>query len=179
MGRALTKLKLLAATVLWLGCWTGNASPTDDGKGLSASPAAPDMGKSRLTGRESPASAESPAPTLPPCAQAGPPVSLPSEFPKNFPLPPGTVITASRGEGPTVILKGFVPMELREATRFFVQNLPTAGFRLGRGDVEPAEAESRFGGNGVVGFFKLRSIENCPHALEFTIRVQSATAQPE
>lgn len=112
-------------------------------------------------------------PTLPPCAKAGPPVSLSPEFPQNFPLPPGTVITVSRRDEPALVVQGFIPMELKEATRFFVQKLPAAGFHLGRGEVEQSEAEARFGGKGVVGLFKLQIIEDCPRALELTIRVQN------
>ena len=64
-------------------------------------------------------------------------------------------------------------MELPQATRFFLKNLTAAGYRLGRGEAERGEAEDRFTGNGVVGFFRVRSIEGCPGALEFTIRVQN------
>ncbi len=64
-------------------------------------------------------------------------------------------------------------MELKEATRFFVQKLPAAGFKLGRGDAEQSEAEARFGGRGVIGLFKLRTVEDCPRALELTIKIQS------
>lgn len=64
-------------------------------------------------------------------------------------------------------------MELKEATRFFLKDLPAAGFKLGRGESEPTEAEARFGGNGVVGFFKMRTIADCPGALQITVRVQS------
>jgi hypothetical protein len=167
MRRVLTFVSLLAVNVLWAD-WLakGDAhTEVDDGVNASATPAG--------SAGASPGPAQTSAPSLPPCAQAGPPVSLPPEFPKNFPLPPGTVITASRHAGPTVVLEGFIPMELKEATRFFVQKLPDAGFRLGRGEAERSEAESRFGGDGVAGFFKVRSIEGCPGALQFTVRVQS------
>jgi hypothetical protein len=179
MRRVLTFISLLTVTPLWAdwpgesGAHTGaangaNALPTATG---SASASAIGMGD--LTGGASPSPAQTPAPSVPPCAKAAPPISLPPEFPKSFPLPPGTVITASQHAGPTIVLEGFIPMELKEATRFFVQKLPDAGFRLGRGEVERGEAESRFGGNGVAGFFKVRIIEGCPGALQFTVRVQS------
>ncbi len=113
------------------------------------------------------------AASLPPCAHAGAPVTLPPEFPQKFPLPPGTVITVSRRAEPALVLQGFIPMELREATRFFAKNLPAAGFQLGRGEVERGEADARFGGHGVIGLFKLQRIEDCAGALELTIRIQS------
>jgi hypothetical protein len=179
MRRTLTFIGLLAVTVLWAD-WqaeadadTGAASRMS-GSGIATSSASrSEVGTSDLTGGASPGAAQMPAPTLPPCAEAGPPVTVPPEFPTSFPLPPGTVITASRRGGPTIVLEGFIPMELKEATRFFVQKLPDAGFRLGRGEAERGEAESRFGGNGVAGFFKVRSIADCPRALELTIRIQT------
>ena len=124
----------------------------------------------------SPGSSAAPEPSLPPCAQAGPAVSIPAEFPKDFPLPPGTVITATREVGPAIVLDGFVPMELPKATRFFLQKLTAAGFRLGRGEAERGEAEDRFFGKGVIGSFRLRSIEQCPGALQLMITVQPAPA---
>lgn len=141
--------------------------------GTARAAGTPDAGQERLSRGASPLPGAPPAASLPPCAQAGAPVSLPPEFPKNFPLPPGTIITVSRRAEPALVLQGFIPMELREATRFFVQKLPAAGFQLGRGEAERHEAEARFGDAGVIGLFKLRSIEDCPGALELTIRVQS------
>jgi hypothetical protein len=162
--RTLTLISVLAVRVIGLA--EGDArTGAADGVDVSATPAG--------SAAASPGPAQTPAPSLPPCAKAGPAVTLPPEFPTSFPLPPGTVITASRHAGPTVVLEGFIPMELNQVTRFFVQKLPEAGFRLGRGEVERSEAESRFGGNGVAGFFKIRSIEGCPGALQFMIRVQS------
>jgi hypothetical protein len=125
------------------------------------------------------------APTLPPCAQAGPALTPLPEFPKNFPLPPGTVITATRPAKPGILIQGFIPMELPQATRFLLQNLTAAGYQLGRGDAEEGEAEDSFVGNGVVGFFRLRSIRDCAGALQLVLLVQpppttpSPTPQPQ
>src|SRR5207248_763673 len=55
-------------------------------------------------------------------------VTIPAEFPKYVPLPPGIVITANREVGPAIVLEGFVPMELPKAMRFFLQKLTAAGF---------------------------------------------------
>ena len=192
MQPTVTLVSLLAATLLWSGCCrTGDASTKGDVNEVNASPnaiassssapraATPDSASGGLTATTTPGPANAAAPTLPPCAQAGPPVNLPPEFPQSFPLPPGTVITVSRRAEPALVVQGFMPMELKDATRFFVQKLPAAGFQLGRGEAERNEAEARIGGNGVIGYFKLRSITDCPGALEFTIRVQSAIAQSE
>ena len=118
------------------------------------------------------------APTLPPCAQAGPAVTPPPQFPKNFPLPPGTVFTGSRSAQQAIVLEGFIPMELPQATRFFLQNLTAAGYRLGRGEAEQGEAEDRFVGNGIIGFFRLRSIRDCPGALQLVITMQPMPSTP-
>jgi hypothetical protein len=185
MRRTRTFISLLAVTVLWSDWRAEGDGGTGDANGVSASATAtgsasitppastPDTGRSGLTAGTSRSPAEPRVSNLPPCAQAGPPVSLPPEFPKSFPLPPGTVITTSKHAGPTIVLEGFIPMELEKVRRFFVEKLPDAGFRLGRGEVERGEAESRFGGDGVAGFFKIRSIQGCAGALEFTVRVQS------
>jgi hypothetical protein len=125
-----------------------------------------------------PAPAASAEPTLPPCVHAGPPVNIPSEFPKNFPFPPGTLITGNKPAKVGTALIGFIPMQLDDARRFFIQKLPAAGFQLGRGEVEPGEIEARFAGNAVVGYFKIRSVPDCPGALEFTIGVRPMPSTP-
>ena len=191
MRTTLTLVSLLAVSTLWPAGGAPAEDPSTTGKanmvnasgaeGIAAPARTPEAGRSGLDqGRPSPA--EAPASSLPPCAHAGPPVSIPSEFPKNFPLPPGTVITASRRADAAVVLEGFIPMELPKATRFFLQNLTAAGFRLGRGEAERGEAEDGFTGNGLVGFFKVRSIEGCPGTLQFTIQVSEykppGSAQP-
>jgi hypothetical protein len=111
-----------------------------------------------------------PSPKLPPCANAGPAVSIPSEFPKTFPLPPGTIITSSSEAG-GIRLEGFIPMDLKGAVTHFVKALPSAGYRLGNGEQEQAEAESRFSGNGYGGYFKLRSLRDCPRVVTLKIIV--------
>jgi hypothetical protein len=134
----------------------------------------------RAAAAPSPGESLAPVPSLPPCVQAGPALTIPPEFPKDFPLPPGTVVTASRRVGPAIVLEGFVPMELPKAMRFFLQKLTAAGFRPGRGEAERGEAEDRFIGKGVIGYLRLRSMEQCPGALQLVIMVQPvpATASP-
>jgi hypothetical protein len=124
------------------------------------------------------APAASAQPSLPPCVHAGPPVNIPPEFPKNFPLPPGALITGNKPAKLGAVLVGFIPMELDEAKRFFMQKLPAAGFQLGRGEVEQDEVEARFAGNGMVGYFKLHSIADCPGALSLTIGMQATPSTP-
>jgi hypothetical protein len=107
---------------------------------------------------------------LPPCANAGPAVSIPSEFPDTFPLPPGTIITSSSSsETGGFRLEGFIPMDLKSAVAYFVKALRSAGYRLGDGEEEQGEAESRFSGNGCGGRFKLRSLRDCPGVVTLKI----------
>ncbi len=112
---------------------------------------------------------------LPPCAKAGPAVSLPSEFPNSFPLPPGTVITSSqRNERGVNVVSGFSPMEFKNAVAFFQSKLPAAGFQLLEGDAEMDEAESTFSGQGYHGKWKVNGILNCQGAVTLTIAVSKA-----
>jgi hypothetical protein len=109
-------------------------------------------------------------PELPACAEADPAISLPAEFPPDFPLPPGTAIQASRNtEEGVLIVDGIVPADLQTAAAFFQQELPATGFTLGFGDGELDEAESAFSGNGYQGHFKVHSILNCPGAVTLTV----------
>jgi hypothetical protein len=122
--------------------------------------------------KDSPDTLNTSAPTLPPCAQAGPAVSLPSEFPTNFPLPPGTMITSSqRSQKGVLVVSGFIPMEFKNTVAFFQSKLPAAGYQLLKGDAEMDEAESTFSGQGFQGKWKVQGILNCSGAVTLTIAV--------
>ena len=112
------------------------------------------------------------SPALLPCAKTGPAITLPSEFPTSFPLPPGTVITSSqRTERGIIVVDGFIPMEFKNVVAFFQSRLPTAGYQLMQGDAEMDEAESSFSGQGLQGKWKVRGILNCPNAVALSIAV--------
>jgi hypothetical protein len=111
--------------------------------------------------------------SLPPCANVGSAVSLPSEFPNDFPLPAGTVITASqRSLTNTTTISGAVPMRFKEAVAFFQSKLPAAGYKLLEGDAEMDEAESTFAGQGFQGKWKINGILNCPGAVRLTLAIR-------
>ncbi len=113
-----------------------------------------------------------PTANLPPCAKAGPVVTLPSEFPNSFPLPTGTVITSSqRTERGVNLVGGLIPMEFKNVVGFFQSKLPAAGYQLLEGDAEMDEAESTFLGQGFRGKWKVNGILNCPGAVTLTIAV--------
>lgn len=102
---------------------------------------------------------------------------VPDDFPKGVPIPPGTVITASRryqarGFPKTLVIYGYAPMNLRAATLFFIRELPRRGYSIGRGDSEVGEAEAPFQGNGVRGAWKLAvGTVPCPNLIELLIGV--------
>ncbi|HUS11764.1 MAG TPA: hypothetical protein VMZ30_14955 [Pyrinomonadaceae bacterium] len=107
-----------------------------------------------------------PGPSLPPCAGAGSSVGLPPDFPSNFPLPPGTVITShQRGVSGAIIVSGFAPMQFKDTVVFFQSKLPAAGYKPLESDAEMDEAESTFSGQGYHGKWKVNGILNCPAAV--------------
>ena len=71
-----------------------------------------------------------------------------------------------------MLVQGYVPMELGQAVRFFIDKFPPAGFVLGRGETEEGEAEAPFRGNGIMGGFKLRISRDCPGWLELVMSLQ-------
>ena len=113
-----------------------------------------------------------PPSSLPPCAHVEATISLPPEFPKNVPIPPGTVFTATRPTARGIVVQGLIPMERPKATRFFLEKLKAGGFQIGRGESEPEEAEAPFRGNGILGHFKLRNLRDCPGAVQLIISAQ-------
>ena len=164
MRRTLNVVSLVGAVLLLTECRpTGDATKTDRDKSVN--------------GLMSPSN--SPAAGLPPCAQAKPPIPVPPEFPKSFPLPPGTVFTASQQVEPEgLLVDALSPMEFKQAARFFGKNLFASGFRLGEGEeeaeaeAEAGEVEARFAGNGVTGSLTVRTIADCPGAVQLTVRVR-------
>jgi hypothetical protein len=111
------------------------------------------------------------APRMPACAGAGPAVRLPANFPRGFPLPPGTVVTSTRRQSGGVVVDGIVPDGLDGTRRFLLRKLPEAGFRLSGGEAEENEAETDFAGAGVVGRLKVREIDGCAGAVTLTVGV--------
>lgn len=108
--------------------------------------------------------------SLPACVPAAERAQLPANLDGVLPLPVGTVITSAKltGQGPLQIA-GYVPASLREASDFFREELPKAGFELGEGDAENDEAEQAFSGHGLDGQWKVHSILDCPDAVSLTI----------
>jgi hypothetical protein len=108
---------------------------------------------------------------LPACAKAKP-VVRPPALPADFPLPPGTVVTAnSEPHTGQLVLAGLVPADLEGAASFFNESLTESGYRQGLGDSESGEAEAPFTGNGFRGKWRVNAIADCPSAVVLTLVV--------
>ena len=116
-------------------------------------------------------SATQAAPALPACATVAQTTAIPPEFPANFPLPPGTVITSHEARsGSRIIINTVVPsLDVKGVAGFFEQALPKAGFKITDGESEPGDAEANYEGNGYKGRWKVTSIDGCPGAVTLTV----------
>lgn len=123
--------------------------------------------------------ASAPTATTPsPCATpAHPqPTKWPSRVPADLPKPPNATIqdqmTASDG---VHILKFSTPTSLRESVIFVVNKLPKAGYVLGRGDAEAAEADAPFIHGNIRGL--VRMLETGPCRTLWLLATVDASAQ--
>lgn len=109
---------------------------------------------------------------LPPCAGVKKEIPRPELLPADFPLPPGTKLTASKtpfeGQG---VIEGSVPGGLEDAAAFFDDELEDAGYASGRRDSEPGEVESLFTGKELRGGWRVNDIPDCEGASKLTLVV--------
>jgi hypothetical protein len=97
-------------------------------------------------------------------------LTRPRDLPPGFPLPPGTVVTASSApHAGQLVLAGLVPADLQDAASFFDDALRAGGYRQGLGDSESNEAEAPFTGHGFRGKWRVNSIVGCPEAVSLTL----------
>ena len=113
---------------------------------------------------------------LPACADEDRRATIPAEFPKRVPLPPGTVFTDAQKIGPGQFhLRGIVAGDLDGVAGFFREQLPERGFRLGRGDAEAHEQESPFTGHGYRGRWRVvKHPGDCPVVAVFVVLIREA-----
>src|SRR4051794_35838981 len=107
-----------------------------------------------------PSTTTSGPPTTIPGCQPVPPPGSPSTFswlPSDLPMPPGSYAVSesvlNSGKAGTMV----VPLALTDFVRFALAQYPTAGWRLGRGDAEPGEAEDNFVKGSQGGAWRVRS----------------------
>lgn len=108
---------------------------------------------------------------LPACAAARHHLALPAPLTR-FPLPAGSLIDRREAKYGYEIYSGYVPGAINPVRDFLVSRLPAAGFRLGAGDAESAEAEAGYSGHGVHGRWKVRALTACPGALTIQIALK-------
>src|SRR3954470_2294360 len=108
---------------------------------------------------------------LPGCVHPRRHVALPAALAR-FPLPAGTMLDGRQTKYGYTIYSGYVPGAINPVRDFLVGRLPAAGFRLGAGDSESAEAEAAYRGHGVRGRWKVRAVAGCPGALTIRIAVR-------
>jgi hypothetical protein len=104
-----------------------------------------------------------PAPTASPC----PVVKTkrfpwPREVPTDLPQPPSaTYDTTTRTPEGLTIVRFSTAQTLQDAVLFVVREVQKAGFTLGRGDAEPAEADAPFGRGNLRGVYKMLAHAQC------------------
>jgi hypothetical protein len=76
--------------------------------------------------------------------------------PSDLPLPPGTYLFGQLADVGTYHRATFVTIGRVDFVRFVLNQWPTKGWTLGRGDSEPGEAEDSFARTGVGGAFRVR-----------------------
>jgi hypothetical protein len=86
----------------------------------------------------------------------------PSPVPKDLPQPPAATYqgTTQTPEGLTIV-RFSTAQSLQDAVLFVVREVQRAGFTLGRGDAEPAEADAPFGRGDLRGVYKMITVQPC------------------
>jgi hypothetical protein len=107
---------------------------------------------------------------LPACVHVQGRLALPAPLAR-FPLPAGSVIERRQLKYGYAIYSGYVPGAINPVRDFLVSRLPSAGYRLGAGDAESAEAEAAYTGHKAHGRWKVRAVPGCPGALTIQIAV--------
>jgi hypothetical protein len=102
-------------------------------------------------------------PTVSPCpAVKTKPFTWPAEVPKDLPQPPAaTYDTTTRTPEGLTIVRFSTAQSLQQAVLFVVREVQKAGFTLGRGDAEPAEADAPFGRGDLRGVYKMLASQPC------------------
>lgn len=110
-----------------------------------------------------PTLSQPPAPTLSPC-----PVvkkakfRWPVEVPVDLPQPPAATLgPVSRTKDGLTIVRFSTQSSLQQSVLFVVNEVQKAGFTVGRGDAEPAEADAPFGRGDLRGIYKMLAKAEC------------------
>ena len=83
-------------------------------------------------------------------------------MPGDLPKPPGAVLSSSTaGAGGLTIVRFSTDQALRDGVLHLVRSLRPAGYTLGRGDAEAAEADAPFTKGSLRGIYRLVAREPC------------------
>lgn len=133
------------------------------------------------SGQQPPAPVAVPTPTVTATATseacpvpAPKPFRWPAPVPADLPQPPGAVLEGKDTDGGITLVRFSTPTSLRQGVLFVIGEVQKAGFTLGRGDAEPAEADVPFGRGELRGIYKLRA--QAPCATLWLVAVAQATA---
>jgi hypothetical protein len=96
------------------------------------------------------------------CAKDAKPVDLPAGFPSTAKLPDGYVVSAiDRRDGGRTVVSAVSPKPFKETLKDMQATYSAGGWKLSEGEVEAADAESNFSGNGVIGRWAIRVMTGC------------------
>lgn len=115
------------------------------------------------------------APT-PACMKSLTKVDVPDDgsFPKDWPFPPGTVVTKTEAvPGGGTAVTATVGADFEKVLPFMQHDLEKAGFVATQGEAEDDDAEATWSGGGYAGTWAIKASETC----EGTTLLQVAAAQ--
>ena len=97
------------------------------------------------------------------CSAPGPTtLEWPAGVPADLPRPPGAVFTSTTaGAGDLTIVRFSTDQALRDGVLHLVRELRPAGYTLGRGDAEAAEADAPFTKGALRGIYRLVARSAC------------------
>lgn len=119
--------------------------------------------KSAATLTAGPTPSQAPAPTVAACPSvAKPKFTWPVEVPADLPQPPAATLgPVTRNKDGLTIVRFNTQSSLQQSVLFVVAEVQKAGFTLGRGDAEPAEADAPFGRGNIRGIYKMVARTAC------------------
>lgn len=143
MSRPAVLLLAAASALLLSGCGGGSSAAAAGGTGSAGAGA---------TAAPSAGCPSPPASTL----------SWPTGVPADLPVPPGSTLTSTTaGDGGLTIVRFSTEDSLRAGVLSLVRTLQPAGYTLGRGDAEAAEADAPFSRGDLRGVYRSISRQAC------------------
>lgn len=112
-------------------------------------------------------------PAILPCPPVGTSASPLPNFPTDFPLPPGLIITGTATLGGNRLqVLGYVLADLSTTVSFLNRALPKAGYYTMGSEAELGDAETDFQGLDFRGRWRVQAQVNCPGISRFTVTGQ-------